>query len=94
MKKQRILSFALALVMLVGLASLFSACKKTDGIVTLKGKQQTVDLSEYAVVYGNPIDTTEFTVTYTNRIHDFADQLSAYTGKKYSAYYKLIIHVA
>ena len=86
MKNKRILSLTLALVLLLGCVSIFSACKKTDGIVTIKGKEVEVDVSEYEVVYGRPINTSEFTTTYTNRIYDFADRLSAYVGDKYTAY--------
>ena len=86
MKKLRVLSLVLALVTLMGLTTLFTACKKTDGIVTLKGGEKKVDIAGYTLVYGNPINTTEFTTTYQNRIAAFADQLSARTGEKYPAF--------
>lgn len=86
MKKVRILSLALALLMLVGLASIFTGCKKTDGIVTLKGGEKKVDITGYTLVYGNPIETSEFSATYNNKINAFADRISAYTGEKYPAF--------
>lgn len=86
MKMRRILSILLVAVTLLGVCALSAGCKKTDGIVALKGNPVAVDVSEYTLVYGNPIHTETFTATYNALITAFADRIAAVTGEKYSAY--------
>ena len=81
--KTRILSLILALVLLASLTTVFTGCKKTDGIVTLKGDTKKVDFAEYAaVLVGSPINTGEFTATYNNKVNEFTARLNTVTGSE------------
>ena len=83
MKKIRILSLILALVLLTGTVVLFSSCKKEkDGIVELGKKVIDVDVTDYAVVYGESQNGGDYTVTLRDYINSFAGMLAAKTGKK------------
>ena len=49
MKKTRILSLLIALLMLCGTVTLFTSCGSVeDGVVTLSGDEVTVDLTGYS----------------------------------------------
>ena len=84
MKKTRVLSLLLAVLMLAGGAVLFSSCAK-KGEIKLSGKKVEVDFSEYALVYGDSMSENEFTRTYKEKMADFATALSAATGEGFIA---------
>ncbi len=83
MKKTRIVSFVLALVMLCGTAVLFCSCGGTqDGPVTLSGDVVDVDLTGYTVVFAQEFYDTSGMVHLVEKL---ADRISAQTGTKISA---------
>lgn len=85
MRKIRILSLILALAMLTGAVMLLSSCKKEkDGIVSLSKKVIEVDVSDYALVYGESQTGSDYTVTFRDYFNAFAGMLSKKTGKKLS----------
>ena len=87
MKKVKLLSLLLALLMLAGSAVLFSSCKKdTDGVVTLSRKTVRVDLTGYTLVYGDSQSDAEYTATFRDQLNLLADNLNAATGEKFSPY--------
>ena len=82
MKKTRFLSCLLAALMLLGLLPLFSSCGgEKDGIVTLEGDLQSIDIKDYAVVYAKAFYDTKTMVDHANT---FADRLCAATGVSFS----------
>ena len=65
---------------------LFAACGgTTDGIVTLSSGTEEVDLSGYAVVYGDSQGCEAYTPTFRGMITAFAGALGAVAGEKISA---------
>ena len=85
MKKIRMLSLVLAILMLTGTVMLLSSCKKEkDGVVTLSRKTVELDLGEYAMVYGDSQSDADYTATFRSAITAMADRLSAVTGMKVS----------
>ena len=86
MKKTRILSLLLAVVLLLGTAVLFSSCGNIkDGNVKLSKKTAQVKLADYAVVYGDSQSSESYTATFKQRMADFATILGAFSGKSYTA---------
>ncbi len=86
MRKTRIIALILTLVTLLGTVSMLSACKKTDGIVTLRGKKAETDIAEYTLVYGESQVGNEYTTTYLAQLNYFAAALNAVTGVTYPLY--------
>lgn len=83
---KRILSLVLALLMLTGAVALFASCKnEVDGNVTLSRGTTDIDFSGYNVVYGASQGAEDFTATVRGAFDTFAAQLSAATGKNFSA---------
>ena len=86
MKKTRILSLLLAILMLTGMVSLFSSCAGTkDGNVKLSRKIVEVDVAGYGVVYGDSQSSEGYTATFKQRMSDFTKALANATGKNFSA---------
>ncbi|MBE6629462.1 MAG: hypothetical protein E7624_01260 [Ruminococcaceae bacterium] len=78
MKKTRVLALFLFFLMLLGTAALFSSCGGTeDGVVTLEGDLQSIDIKNYAVVYAKSFYNTGTMVDHAN---SFADRVHAATG--------------
>ncbi len=84
MKKTRILSLVLAVIMLCGTASLFTSCAK-KGDVKLSRKTLTVDLTEYTVVFADSESDKSISTTFKNVMGEFAANLGAATGVSYLA---------
>lgn len=80
MKKLRILSLVLAVVMLGSLAMLFSSCSK-DGEMKLSKKVVEVDLTDYTLVYPKS-NTKEGTIgtTFKTTMADFVATINTLTG--------------
>ena len=84
MKKIKILSLILAVLMLAGMATLFSSCGKTEpGVITPSKDTVDVDLTDYAVLYGEPQNSSKFTGTARDQFDAFAAKLSAATGETF-----------
>ncbi len=79
MKKTRILSLVLALLMCVGMATVFSSCAKKDGDVRLSRKVLEIDLSDYALVYAEN-DNNKDGTTFRNAVVDFGNKIQETTG--------------
>ena len=76
----------LALLCVLSMLPLFAACGGTmDGNVELSGKIVDVDLSGYALVYGDSQGSEKSTATFRTYVSDFAKALSAVAGGKISA---------
>ena len=86
MRKTRFIALILTLVTLLSTVSMLSACKKTDGIVTLRGKKTETDIAEYTLVYGDSQTGNEYTLTYLAQLNFFAKALNAVTGVSYPLY--------
>ena len=80
MKKTRILCLVLALLMCVGMASVFSSCAK-GGEVKLSKKTIDIDLTEYTVVYTENKENKDGT-SYRDAVIDFGNKIQAATGLK------------
>ncbi len=81
MKKIKILSLILAVLMLAGMATLFSSCGKTDpGVITPSEDTVDVDLSDYTVLYGESQSDSNFTRAVRNQFDNFLANLNAATG--------------
>ncbi len=64
--------------MLLGTATLFSSCGGTeDGVVTLEGELQSIDIKDYAVVYAKSFYNTG---TMVDHADNFAERVRAATG--------------
>ncbi len=83
MKKTRFLSLVLAVLMLAGMATLFSSCGKTEpGVITPAKDKVEVDLSDYAVLFGESQSGSKFTGTVRGQLDVFLAKLNAATGLK------------
>ncbi len=83
---KRFISLLLAILMLTGLAVLFASCKnEMDGNVELSGGIEELDLTDYALIYGESQSGNEYTTTFQARLEDFSKALSAKTGEKFTA---------
>ncbi len=81
MKKIKLLSLVLAILMLAGMATLFSSCGKTDpGVITPSEDTVDVDLSDYAVLYGESQGESNFTHAVRAQFDTFVAKLNAATG--------------
>ena len=86
MKKIRILSLCLAVLMLLGSLSLLSSCKRasyTLGEITLSEKTQQLDMTGYIVLYGKSQSETDFTDTVREQFKLFVSRLSEATGANF-----------
>ena len=84
MKKTKILAFLLALVMLAGMAMLFSSCAGTqDGVVKLSGDFSQVDITGYSVIFADNLKQTKTTLSLAN---EFVDRIRAATGAELMRY--------
>ncbi len=79
MKKTRILSLVLALLMCIGTVTIFSSCAKKDGDVRLSRKVLEIDLSDYALVYAENANNKDGT-TFRNAVVDFGNKIQEVTG--------------
>jgi len=87
MKKVKLLSLFLALLMLCGTVTLFASCGGgvTEGILELSENKIDVDVSDYTVVYGESQGANNYTTTFKEQMRFFAEKLSEVTGVKFSA---------
>ncbi len=81
MKKTRVLSLVLALLMCIGMVTTFASCSKKDGDVRLSKKMVDVDLTDYALVYADSCSST----TFKGFMAEFGEKLNAATGLRISA---------
>ena len=85
MKKIKLLSLFLALLMLCGTVTLFASCGGTEeGILELSKSTLEVDITEYTLVYGESQGASQYTTTFRDQIDAFAQKLTAATGKKFN----------
>ena len=64
-----------------------AACSDTtDGNVSQSSKVKDVDVSGYALIYGNSQGASEYTATFRTQMEGFANKLTAATGEKFTAY--------
>ncbi len=83
---KKTLCVCLAILCILSMLPLFVACGGTaDGIVELSGATQEVDLSGYALVFGNSQGCEEYTPTFRGAISAFASAISTAAGEKISA---------
>lgn len=82
MKKIRIVSFLLVILLLCSTVALFSSCSQKDGDVKLSRKIQDVDVKSYTLVYSD----SAASVVFKEKMADFAAQLTAVSGKNFIAY--------
>jgi hypothetical protein len=86
MKKLKLLSLLLAVLMLFSSAALFSSCgKQKDGNVKLSKKTVEVTLKDYAIVYGDSQSGSNYTAAFKQRMADLATVVSAAAGKSMTA---------
>ena len=86
MKKLKLLSLLLAVLMLFSSAALFSSCgKQKDGNVKLSKKTVEVTLKDYAIVYGDSQSGSNYTAAFKQRMADLATAVSAAAGKSMTA---------
>jgi hypothetical protein len=65
MRKTKILALILAILMLMGSATLFSSCKKDGGsIVKVSKKTVELTLGDYALLYGDSQSGSDYTATF------------------------------
>ena len=82
---KRALSLLLAILMLAGLAVLFASCKnEVDGIVTFSGGTEKLDLSGYALLYGESQNGDAYTSTFQAQLNGFAEALGEKMGKSFN----------
>lgn len=80
MKKMKIFSLLLAMLMLCSTAVLFSSCaKEQDGNVTLSGDTVTLDLSGYTAIFSEELSKTKGTRLLAD---EFLDRLRTATGEE------------
>ncbi len=85
MKKVKLLSLFLAVLMLCGTATLFASCGSIEeGILKLSKDTVDVDVSEYAIVFGASQSDSNYTATFRNQMKLFAQKVSAAAGKSIS----------
>ena len=81
MKKIKLLSLFLAVLMLAGMATLFSSCAGTEpGVITPSEETVDIDFTGYTALYGETQGTSNITRTVRSRFESFAENLSAVTG--------------
>ncbi len=86
MKKVKLLSLFLAVLMLCGTVTLFASCGGVqEGILELSEKVIDVDVTDYTVVYGETQGSNNYTATFKEQMQLFAKKLSEATGLKFSA---------
>ncbi len=84
MKKTRILSLVLAVIMLCSTASLFTSCAK-KGEMKLSRKTVEVDLTEYTVVFADGNKDNSISTTFKTVMGEFTAKLGSATGINYLA---------
>lgn len=84
MKKTRILSLILAVLMLCGTASFFTSCAQ-KGEVKLSRKTVEVDLTEYTLVFADSESDKSISTTFKTVMGEFAATLGEATGVSYLA---------
>ncbi len=80
MKKIKLLSLILAILMLAGVATLFASCGTEAGVITPSEDTVDVDFTGYTVLYGETQSDSNFTRTIRNQFDAFVARLSAATG--------------
>ena len=86
MKKVKLLSLFLAVLMLCGTVTLFASCGGTkDGILELSETVVDVDVTDYTVVFGETQSGKAYTATFKEQMQLFAKKLGEATGLKFSA---------
>ena len=86
MKKVKLLSLFLAVLMLCGTVTLFASCGgEKEGILELSKDVIEVDVTDYTVVYGETQGANKYTATFKEQMQLFAQKLGEATGLKFSA---------
>ncbi len=80
MKKIKLLSLVLALLMLAGMATLFASCGTEAGVITPSEDTVEVDFTDYTALYGETQNDTNFTRLVRAQFESFAARLTAATG--------------
>ncbi len=80
MKKIKLLSLVLAILMLAGMATLFSSCGTEPGVITPSADTVEVDLSDYTVLYGESQSDAKLSGVVRNQFDTFLARLNATTG--------------
>ena len=85
MKKIRLLSLFLAILMLMGSAVLLVSCaeKHTPGEIALSKKTVELDMTGYTVLYGKSQSEESFTTTFRDQFNLFVSRLSEATGANF-----------
>ena len=76
MKKIKLLSLFLALLMLAGMATLFSSCGTEAGVITPSEDTVEVDFTDYTVLYGETQSGKNFTRLVRSQFEAFAARLA------------------
>ena len=85
MKKIKILSLILAVLMLGSTVLLFASCSGEDGDYDISSKVIDVDLSGYALIYGDSQNGGSYTNTFRNQMDLLAKKLAIATGVTFKA---------
>lgn len=87
MKKIRILSLCLAVVLLMGALALFASCGTTPevGNITLSKETVDLDMTGYTVLFGESQGDSSFTNTVRDQFNLFVSRLSEATGANFKA---------
>lgn len=83
MKKIKLLSLFLAVLMLAGMATLFSSCANKEGEITPSNKTVDIDLSGYTVLYGDSQSGANFSGAIRAQFDAVASALSKATGANF-----------
>ncbi|MBO7341901.1 MAG: hypothetical protein J6U87_04380 [Clostridia bacterium] len=82
MRKVKLLSLFLAVLMLCGCVALFAFCGSIDeGILELSKSTVDVDVSDYVVVYGASQSGSNYTPMFRNQMKLFAQRVTDIVGK-------------
>ena len=79
--KKRTLSFLLAVLMLLSLATLFASCKGKAGEITVAEKKVELDVKGYALYYA---ESAQDNATYKKAVTNFSVSIKNATGGNYS----------
>ena len=87
MKTLKLLSLALAFLLLCGCLPLFAACApEKEGDISLSRKKIDVDLTGYSLVYGTSQSSADYTSLFHTHVNKIASGISGATGERVTAY--------
>ena len=78
MKRTKLITALLALLLLCGCLPLFSACAERVGVAKVSGKRVEVDIEDYSVVFAEDFGKTQ---TLTEQSHALNARIASATGK-------------